>query len=324
MIGVIRVGTSGADHIDGTPFDDTLSGLGGHDTLHGGEGADALDGGLGLDTASYAGAIARVVLDLRSGGRGGDADGDVFWSIENVIGSDHNDYIFGNSANNVLSGGDGDDHLRGHNGDDTIFGGNGADDLVGGNGNDQLFGGADNDTLHGGRGVDVLDGGQGVDTVSYAGARGRVIFDLRSQGWDGDAEDDTYISIENAIGTDHNDLIFGSNADNILVGGAGNDMLRGHNGNDTIIGGAGADDLNGGAGADVFVFSVGHGNDELNDFQDDIDVIQFSAFPFSDPADAMSYADQVGRNVVFDFGNGDILTVENATMSQLLNDVEIL
>lgn len=56
--------------------------------------------------------------------------------------------------------------------------------------------------------------------------------------------------IENAIGTERNDLLFGNDADNRLEGRGGNDRLFGRGGDDLLLGGAGNDRLVGGAGFD--------------------------------------------------------------------------
>ena len=84
-----------------------------NDTLDGGTGADSLDGGAGIDTASYGYAASRVELSLQTGhGFGGEAFGDSFSSIENVTGSNFNDYVAGDSGRNRLEGGNGADALR--------------------------------------------------------------------------------------------------------------------------------------------------------------------------------------------------------------------
>jgi Ca2+-binding RTX toxin-like protein len=56
--------------------------------------------------------------------------------------------------------------------------------------------------------------------------------------------------IENVIGTNSNDKIFGNSANNVLKGGYGNDSLYGYGGNDTLDGGAGNDSLYGSIGND--------------------------------------------------------------------------
>jgi Ca2+-binding RTX toxin-like protein len=87
---------------------DTLIGGSGNDTLSGGPGADLLDGGGGTDTADYASSSAGVTVNLLSGtGSGGDAQGDTFNSIENVVGSALNDTLTGSNTANMLEGGRG-------------------------------------------------------------------------------------------------------------------------------------------------------------------------------------------------------------------------
>jgi Ca2+-binding RTX toxin-like protein len=125
--------------------DDDLHGGDGADILIGGAGADLMDGGAGADTASYAASSAGVSIDLlNANASGGDAQGDILTSVENLVGSALNDTLTGDNGANVLTGGDGDDIL---------------------------IGGADKD---------VLDGGRGVDTLSYEGSVGGVTVRLWS------------------------------------------------------------------------------------------------------------------------------------------------
>src|SRR3546814_17747349 len=82
-------------------------------------GADRLDGGAGMDTAYYGGNPGAVWIDLTTGiGKWGWAEGDVLTSIENVIGTSHDDRLYGSSGMNKLYG---------QNGNDRLFGGAGAD-----------------------------------------------------------------------------------------------------------------------------------------------------------------------------------------------------
>jgi len=118
------------DVVSGLGGDDMLFGGSGDDTLDGGAGADFLYGGPGTDTASYGSALAGVSLDLLTGVGTGDAQGDIFSSIESFLGSSFNDTLQGNAGANVLSGGAGNDTIRGLGGNDTLAGGNGADQFV--------------------------------------------------------------------------------------------------------------------------------------------------------------------------------------------------
>ena len=116
----------------------------------------------------------------------------------------------------------------------------------------------------GGGGADDLNGGGGVDTVSYEDATARVNLDLREGGTAGDAAYDTFTSIENILGSDFGDYIYGDAVSNVLDGGAGNDRLRGDGGNDTLIGGAGEDNLHGGNGVDTTSYEGATGRVGVN------------------------------------------------------------
>src|SRR5262249_7712849 len=98
----------------------TITGNDGDDVLIGAAGADILDGGNGFDTASYAGALAAVSVNLLTGfGTAGDAAGDFYGYIEKVIGSGFNDTLTGGNNADVLDGGAGSDTMAGGLGDDT-------------------------------------------------------------------------------------------------------------------------------------------------------------------------------------------------------------
>lgn len=129
-------------------------------------------------------------------------------------------------------------------------------------------------------------------------------------------------------GGDGNDLITGGFRSDQLAGGDGNDLIFGGFGNDEITGGAGRDVLFGGAGRDTFHYSAGAGVDIIADFSTGrrwfssggdritIDVDGVDSFE-----DLMAHASQVGRNTVFDFGNGDLLVLNHTRLSALDSDV---
>uniref|UniRef100_UPI00313DC09B beta strand repeat-containing protein n=1 Tax=Inquilinus sp. OTU3971 TaxID=3043855 RepID=UPI00313DC09B len=112
---------SGAINGTGNALANVITGNSGANVLRGGAGADVLNGGGGSDTASYYVATVGVVVDLAAGtGSGGDAQGDVLVSIENVNGSLANDTIIGNAGANVLNGWAGRDVLTGGGGADRF------------------------------------------------------------------------------------------------------------------------------------------------------------------------------------------------------------
>lgn len=149
---------------------DTLYGRDGNDTLLGGAGADRLDGGAGTDRAQYNSATAAILVDFQNVSLNtGEAAGDVYVSIENLLGTNYEDDLRGDAQANYIWGAAGNDILTGRDGNDTLSGDDGNDNLIGGNGADSLLGGTGNDSLSGGVGADTLNGGAGKDTL-YGGA----------------------------------------------------------------------------------------------------------------------------------------------------------
>jgi Ca2+-binding RTX toxin-like protein len=81
------LGEDGNDFLFGEDGDDRLWGGYSNDTFVGGAGADNFAGGAGVDTVRYETSPTGVYVDLAHNGTGGDAAGDSFSSIENLIGS---------------------------------------------------------------------------------------------------------------------------------------------------------------------------------------------------------------------------------------------
>ncbi len=279
------------NNLIGSDYADELTGNGNDNTLRGGLGADTLEGGDGADEASYSNSALGVRVSLvATGGLQVDFDGaaanqneavgDILTNIDNIVGSDHDDWLTGDGLKNKLVGGAGDDRLEGvadadtlegGAGDDTLYGGEGNDILAGGvgrdilrggDGDDTLDGGAGNDTLVGGEGNDILAGGEGIDWASYEGSDAGVTITLGADGvtseagTGGHAAGDTLTNIENLIGSGLGDTLTGNNLANILRGGEGNDILDGGDGNDRLYGGA---------GEDTYLFGSGDGTDTITD-----------------------------------------------------------
>ena len=165
--------------------------------------------------------------------------------------------IFGNATSETLTGGGLDDEIHGNGGDDWLFGLGGDDYLIGGNGADHLYGGA------------------GIDTASYQYSTVGVYVSLvTGRGFNGEAEGDTLVSIENIRGSAHADLLVGNDAPNVLYAGNGwpedgNNTLKGGGGADTLYGADRDDVLDGGTGADSMYGDAGNDNyvvDNVFDF----------------------------------------------------------
>ena len=289
-------GAGDGDRLDGREGDDRLYGGADSDVLTGGPGADLLSGGPGYDYASYefsdAGVIVRLHTVLKTGGRGGDAEGDTFVSvtfsftddegntrmrevpdIEILIGSNHGDVLAGDFRFNVIWGLAGDDKLYGgpDGGDDWLFGGTG---------NDMVYGGKGNDLLYGGDGDDLLKGGPGDDTMEE-----------ERQVTDGEKTDESDIYIDES--------------DRYVK------TMRYDSGNDR---------LEGGGGDDVFYFYPGGGDDIILDFGNGEDRIALTAFE-----DIQSIADltlqQQGDDLVIDLApqGGGTITLQDYNEADLMD-----
>ena len=147
-VSVERITGSGRQDVfygDGEQND--FRGLGDYDWFVGSSGGrERYFGGDGIDTVTYFMSTEGVTANLRNGalvngeetgyGTGGDAALDLYFEIENLVGTNFDDHLTGNSGRNILSGLDG---------DDFIFGYGGIDQLKGGLGNDTIDGGGSSD-----------------------------------------------------------------------------------------------------------------------------------------------------------------------------------
>lgn len=115
--------------------------------------------------------------------------------------------------------------------------------IAGTNEADVLTGTSGSDNIHGRGGNDTLDGGEGDDFLFGEGGR---------------------------------DVLTGGNGNDFLDGGSGRDTIDAGAGDDVIFSSSGRDDIGGGTGADTFVFFGNIRSADITDWEDGIDVIDFS------------------------------------------------
>lgn len=163
-------------------------------------------------------------------------------------------------------------------------------DATGNAANNRITGNAAANTLAGKSGNDTLVGGAGADKL---------------------------------YGSNGADKLYGNDGHDLLRGGTGQDMLFGADGHDTLYGDAGNDVLSGAAGADSFRFLSGDGQDTVTDFTT-ADTLVFDDAIWGSVAKTAAqviadYADLVGGVAVFDFGNGQTVTLSTVTNLATLN-----
>ncbi|MEQ6250932.1 calcium-binding protein [Sulfitobacter sp. HNIBRBA3233] len=131
----VVTGTSAADFFNAAARATEMSmrGLGGADVFVLSQGAETVDGGAGRDRIVFRSELDGTGVNmslLRGRGWEGDAAGDHYTGIEDVVGTAYNDTITGDHGDNLLRGGVGDDILIGNDGDDYLDGGGGTDRVV--------------------------------------------------------------------------------------------------------------------------------------------------------------------------------------------------
>ncbi|MFM9116404.1 MAG: S8 family serine peptidase [Planctomycetota bacterium] len=254
-------GSTVADFLDGGAGDNVLNGGDGNDMLISSLGNDALNGGNGNDTYwfdhdsalgsdSITDSAGIDVVDLSSTTTTGvtldlsltaaqttSANQTLTINagtvLKNIIGTPLADQLTGNSANNLIQGG---------LGNDILSGGAGADTLDGGDGNDRYA--LDTDEA---QGFDTIVDSSGTDTLDFSSTTTKTIecslwatfTQLINSNLSLTLPSST--TIENLIGGQLNDTLWGNGLQHVIDGQAGNDTLRSSRGSDTLTGGAGDD-----------------------------------------------------------------------------------
>ncbi len=264
-------GGDGADYVIGTHHDDQSN-----DTFKGGNHGAGVNDGVetDADTIDYRYATGSGYFDAELGQVQGEAAGipiveqsgpftittefiDTISGFERIIGTDFDDTFRG-----------ADDPLV----DEWFYGRAGNDRFIASKGDDNF----DGDTLPGvGQSV-------GNDTVDYGNYGGSIELDLAAAF--GTARDfasggewtHTYRGIENAVGSDFNDILTGDGAANRLEGRGGFDVLTG------------------GAASDTFVFDGDAGDigyDRVTDFDVEEDILELAGLVRTDGTAIDSFAD---------------------------------
>jgi Ca2+-binding RTX toxin-like protein len=223
------LGSSVSDTILGNWGDDRLAGRDGGDYLSGGNGTDTLDGGDGNDWAFFLEGNHGILAYLDEGwARDAWLSQDTLISIENVEGTDLDDFIRGSEVPNFLSGGRGDDYLHGSGIGDEFEPGPGKDEITGGSGIGDAY--TDDEAAN----VLWYSDEDGAIDVFYDGP-GRVREDWRrtptGEEW---STTDTFYMIDLVIGTDFADRFRGAAGRDWFIGGRGNDTFRGGDGADIV------------------------------------------------------------------------------------------
>jgi Ca2+-binding RTX toxin-like protein len=263
------------DTLIGNALANTLDGGLGIDVLIGGDGNDnyLVDNPLDQVLEAAAGGTDTVSSTVDYILAGNVENLILLSNATNAIGNASNNIITGNTRNNILNGGTGQDTMIGLGGDDIYIVDNANDKAdetsVGSSGIDTVLtlvnytlgnnvenlkligvtnlngtGNVADNVIFVNYGNNTIDGVSGNDTVSYqfGSTRGVTVnLSLATPQNTLGSGTDTFINIDNLVGSTFNDTLTGDVNANKIEGGLGNDLLNGGGGNDTLSGGFGDD-----------------------------------------------------------------------------------
>ena len=242
------------ERVLGSAFGDTFIGNDANNSFRGMNGADIINGGGGFDEVNYSqdatyGGAQGVIVNLSgatlaniavTGGtftvaansaKDGFGGSDTLTNIENVTGTNVDDYIVGNTWDNSIAGLSGNDTLIGGDGYDFFTPGSGADIVDGSPGAHPDMSDDDKDTVNyndGINGVGVIVNLSDAAITQTIGAGTFTVAATSARDWSGAT--DTLIDIERARGTNQADYLRGSDTNNFrqeqFDGLAGNDTIR--------------------------------------------------------------------------------------------------
>ena len=306
-------GGMGNDRLFGELDDDYLQGNGGNDRLEGGGGDDLLDGGAGNDVLVGGMGNDRYLFGVGDGR-------DRIHSSDATIGrQDRLIFDDGITAEDVTIFRDG-NHLEmvlNDSGDEIsvynffynenpnyaltdIQWGDGSSwdyDFIlervqqGSDQADHLYGYQRDDQLSGEAGNDLLEGRDGNDVL---------------------------------YGESGNDRLIGNQGDDRLFGGVGDDRLEGSDGDDFLVGGLGNDLLIGQKGNDIYQFSLGDGQDKIQNHNQASDA--HNSIVFNDIGVNDLWFSRVGYHLVIDVvGTNDQVIVDRwfANEAHQLDEIQV-
>lgn len=126
-----------------------------------------------------------------------------------------------------------------------------------------------------------------------------------------------------------NDEVHGGAGNDTLLGGGGTDTLDGGDGNDWLTGGAARDVLTGGLGEDHFIFGPSFSQDQITDWQDNVDTLELAAAIWGGGLTVAqvlaNHASVVNGAVQFTFGLSNTIRLLNFTdLASLSDDIVIV
>ncbi len=107
--------------------------------------------------------------------------------------------------------------------------------VKGGSGNDTIAGNAADNVINAGAGLNYVDGAGGVNTIDYSTSATKVYADIgANSAYHDTAQQDHLVNIQNVIGTNFGDRMYGTAGDNIFTLGTGQNIVYGQGGSDTV------------------------------------------------------------------------------------------
>ena len=245
------------DIFNGEAGDNTMIGGGGNNTFDlwsDGPGTDYsnyINGGSGFNTLDYSQSPGAVNVNMATGTTSNYYGGtDYFSNIEQVVGSDYNDWLIGGSTGVEFNAG---------------------------TGNETMIGGTGNVTFDirthnpGSNFSDYIAGGSGYNILNYSGAPGPVNVNMATETTSNYYGGTDYFSnIQEVLGSAYNDALTASSTSALFNGEGGNNTMVGGAGNDLFelwSDGPGTDNsnyINGGGGINTLDYSQSPGPVNVN------------------------------------------------------------